>query len=179
MCLTVMLGAFAACVVLLDATASLARMYAATAMPVALCGLYVPGPMGFVGICCEKIPRCAAMLSAAVLAAIVIFVMLCRYAGSLEAGENEGSVAALLEIVHTAGMTLIPRVQHLLRLTRLLCLPLLYFLLVVIARVAVAALLFAALSVSLRAAMLWKIFAVRMCVSAMLRSFLSRFWPIS
>ena len=72
--LTTTLGVYAACFALVDATASLACLFAATALTVALGGfaLYGPGPMGSGGSCFQYVPMCAAMLSGATLAAIVI-----------------------------------------------------------------------------------------------------------
>ena len=70
--LAAILGLHAATFFLLDATASLACLVAATALPVAFGGvaLHGPCPVGSSGSCFQYVPMGAAMLSAPMLAAI-------------------------------------------------------------------------------------------------------------
>ena len=65
--LAAILGLFAATFFLLDTTASLACLIAATALPVAFGGLALHGPcpVGFSGSCFQYVPMGAAMLPAA------------------------------------------------------------------------------------------------------------------
>ena len=71
--LAAILGLYAATFFLLDATAALACLVAATALPVAFGGvaLHGPCPVGSSGSCFQCVPMGAALLSAAMLAAIV------------------------------------------------------------------------------------------------------------
>ena len=71
--LAAILGLFAAMFFLIDATASLACLVAAPALPVAFGGfaLHGPSPVGFCSSCFEHVPMCAVMLSAPMLAAFM------------------------------------------------------------------------------------------------------------
>ena len=75
--LAAILGLYAATFVVLDATASPACLFAATALPVAFGGvaLYGPCPVGSSGSFFQYVPMGAAMLSAVMLAAIAFLFM--------------------------------------------------------------------------------------------------------
>ena len=79
--LTASLGLFAATFFVLDATASPACLFAATALPVAFAGvaLHGPCPVGSSGSCFQYVPMGAVRLSAAMLAAIAF----CLFMGLL------------------------------------------------------------------------------------------------
>ena len=91
--LAAILGLYAATLFVLDATASPACLFAATALPVAFGGvaLYGTCPVGSSGTCLQCVPMGAATLSAAMLAAIAF---LCTGFGSMTTGSESLESAA-------------------------------------------------------------------------------------
>ena len=98
-------GLFAAIFFVLDATASPACLFAATALPVASGGfaLHGPGPVGFRGSCFQHVPMGATMLSAAI--AFGLFMGF----GSMTAGlekDSEGLEPAAFDATAWSAATL-------------------------------------------------------------------------
>ena len=88
---------------MLDATASLACLFAASALPVAFGGfaLHGPGPVGSRSSCFQHVPMGAAMLSAAMLAATAMGLFVGF--GSMTAGlENDSEGLELAAFDATA-----------------------------------------------------------------------------
>ena len=119
--LAAILGLHAATFFVLDATASPACLFAATALPVAYGGyvLYGPCPVGSSGSCFQYVLMGAAMLSAAMLAAIAFLFM---EFGSTTTGlekDFEGLESAAFDATAPPAATL-PLVLTMLRLLGLL-----------------------------------------------------------
>ena len=120
--LAAILGLYAKTFFVLDATASLACLFAASALPVAFgrFALYGPCPVGSRGGCFQHVPMGAAMLSAAMLAATACGLFM--EVGSMATGlENDSEFLELAAFDATAWLAaILPMVLTLLLLLGLL-----------------------------------------------------------
>ena len=93
---------------MLDATASPACLFVATALPVAFGGLALlgPCPVGSCGSCCQYVPMCAAMLTAAMLAAFVFLYTVFRSMTTDLEKDLEGLVSAAFDAIASLAATL-------------------------------------------------------------------------